>query len=171
MSKVFFASGIHCDNLEWDSSSPLVSISLAHSAIFLLGDADRTKQPIRLLLNSGDVVIMTESCRQRFHAVPKIFITDSLKREQFFDHRAALVRLIASSEELPNESDCENSSYFSCVDEKRDERFENELDKVEEYIRTRRINLNVRQLKNPGDVFESQEIDPRLLNVEKTLTF
>ena len=162
-----FASGIHCDNLEWDSSSPLVSISLAHSAVFLLGDADRTKQPIRLLLNSGDVMIMTESCRQRFHAVPKIFITDALKCEQFFDNRASLVRLIGSTE--CSCGGCSSKiSDFTCVDEERDEKFETELEKVQEYIRTRRINLNVRQLKQPGDVFESDEIDPRLLSGDRS---
>jgi len=146
--------GIHCDNLEWDSTSPLVSVSLAHSAVFLLGDADRTQEPISLLLNSGDVVIMTETCRQRYHAVPKIFITDGMNKNDFE---------IAKKEFTSLTGEEENAILHGL--EKYNE---NDVQKAIEYIKTRRINLNVRQLKKLEDPMplNSNDVDPRLNSVD-----
>ena len=139
-----------------------MSISLAHSAVFLLGDADRTVEPIRVLLNSGDVIIMTGSCRQRFHAVPKIFITDNMTKKDFISasesYQKCLEESDAGAASVENESDGILASLSKFTEE--------DVDKAIQYIKTRRINLNVRQLKAAEDEapFGSDEIDPRLLD-------
>ncbi|KAF7295006.1 hypothetical protein MIND_01038700 [Mycena indigotica] len=68
----------HVDRSEVCATSPLVSISLGHAAIFLIGDSTRDTKPDAILLRSGDVVIMSGPvCRRAYHGVPRI-IEDSL---------------------------------------------------------------------------------------------
>ena len=62
----------HVDQSEVDAIKPLVSISLGPSAIFLVGGTTRDEQPIPLLLQSGDVVVMSGPSRRIFHGVPRI---------------------------------------------------------------------------------------------------
>ncbi|BEI80096.1 hypothetical protein CcaverHIS002_0106250 [Cutaneotrichosporon cavernicola] len=67
----------HVDRSELDNSRPLVSISLGHAALFLLGSGDRADPPRPLILRSGDVLIMSGRGRQAYHGVPRI-LEDSL---------------------------------------------------------------------------------------------
>ena len=62
----------HVDQSEVDAVKPLVSISLGESAIFLLGTESRDDIPLPLLLQSGDVVVMSGPSRRVFHGVPRI---------------------------------------------------------------------------------------------------
>lgn len=62
----------HVDQSEVDAVKPLVSISLGPSAVFLVGGPSRKDQPIPLLLQSGDVVVMSGPSRRVFHGVPRI---------------------------------------------------------------------------------------------------
>ncbi|RXK40273.1 alkylated DNA repair protein AlkB [Tremella mesenterica] len=62
----------HVDRAELDPSRPLVSISLGHSTIFLLGSSTRNDQPIPLILRSGDILIMSGPGRKAYHGVPRI---------------------------------------------------------------------------------------------------
>lgn len=64
----------HVDRSEVCATSPLVSISLGNSAIFLMGGLTRSVTPVPILLRSGDIIIMSgPRCRRAFHGVPKIF--------------------------------------------------------------------------------------------------
>ena len=54
-----------------------MSFSFGRSAIFLCGGGTKKTKPIALLLRSGDVLIMTQEAREKFHAVPRI-IDDQL---------------------------------------------------------------------------------------------
>jgi len=68
----------HVDQSEPDAEKPLISISLGHSSIFLIGGPTRDEAPLSLLLRSGDVVIMCgKKGRRRFHGLPRV-IPDSL---------------------------------------------------------------------------------------------
>ncbi|KAI7897704.1 uncharacterized protein BX663DRAFT_490633 [Cokeromyces recurvatus] len=67
----------HVDRSELNMEAPLVSLSLGHSCIYLIGGLTRDTVPIPLLLRSGDIVVMTEPCRKAFHGVPLI-IEDTL---------------------------------------------------------------------------------------------
>lgn len=64
--------GGHTDHSEPNLHAPLVSISFGQSAIFLIGGPTKHIKPVALLINSGDVVIMSENARQSFHGVPRI---------------------------------------------------------------------------------------------------
>ena len=67
----------HVDQSEVDAHSPLVSISLSESAIFLVGGTSRDDPPVSLLLQSGDAVIMSGPSRRVFHGVPRV-LQDSM---------------------------------------------------------------------------------------------
>ncbi|KZP20787.1 hypothetical protein FIBSPDRAFT_1044583 [Athelia psychrophila] len=63
----------HVDRSEVCATSPLVSISLGHAAVFLIGGLTRDSEPVPILLRSGDVVIMSgPECRRAYHGVPRI---------------------------------------------------------------------------------------------------
>ena len=75
--------GGHIDHSEPNRTSPLVSVSLGQSAIFLIGGPSKTVEPVPILLQNGDVIIMSQQARQSYHAVPKIIPSsnDSLAEE------------------------------------------------------------------------------------------
>ena len=62
----------HTDHSEKDLSQPLLSLSFGQSAIFLVGGPTKLVKPKALLLNSGDIVIMSVQSRLAYHGVPKI---------------------------------------------------------------------------------------------------
>ncbi|KAG1236466.1 hypothetical protein G6F68_005948 [Rhizopus microsporus] len=62
----------HVDRSELNMDAPLVSLSLGHSCIYLIGGLTRETVPTPLLLRSGDVIVMTGPCRKAFHGVPLI---------------------------------------------------------------------------------------------------
>jgi alkylated DNA repair protein alkB family protein 1 len=66
----------HVDKSE-KCDSPLMSISFGQSAIFLLGGTNKDDDAIPIQLNSGDIVVMSDESRFRYHAVPRIFETSS----------------------------------------------------------------------------------------------
>lgn len=59
------------DKSEENATAPLVSLSLGHSCVFLIGTEDRRDEPIPIVLNSGDVLIMHHKARRYFHGVPR----------------------------------------------------------------------------------------------------
>lgn len=63
----------HVDRSEVCATSPLVSISLGNSAVFLIGGITRDVDPVPIVLRSGDIVIMSgPGCRRAYHGVPRI---------------------------------------------------------------------------------------------------
>ncbi|KAI9197116.1 uncharacterized protein BJ171DRAFT_522715 [Polychytrium aggregatum] len=67
----------HQDRSELNTEAPLVSLSLGHSCILLMGTPDRNDEPTPIVLQSGDIVVMSGPCRLAFHGVPRI-IEDTL---------------------------------------------------------------------------------------------
>jgi len=80
----------HQDRSELDETSPLVSISLGSTAVFIMGyptnDLD-SPSPTPMWLRSGDVSVMSGPCRRNFHGVPRI-VEDTLP--EFLSTRAVL---------------------------------------------------------------------------------
>ncbi|KAI0075833.1 hypothetical protein K474DRAFT_1663839 [Panus rudis PR-1116 ss-1] len=112
----------HVDRSEVCTTTPLVSISLGSAAIFLIGGLTRDTPPKAILLRSGDVVIMSgPQCRRAYHGVPRIL-----------------------EGTLPPHFVSENDG----VDEKGGKDLE--WEPYEEYLRTTRINVNVRQVFPKG---------------------
>ncbi|KAK9765532.1 hypothetical protein K7432_006072 [Basidiobolus ranarum] len=62
----------HVDKSEINMDAPLVSFSLGHSCIYLLGGTTRDVPPVAIYLRSGDVLAMCGPCRAAFHGVPRI---------------------------------------------------------------------------------------------------
>ncbi len=64
--------GLHQDADEEDRSAPVVSVSLGDDAWFRIGGLERTDSTERILLRSGDVVILGGTARMAFHGVDRI---------------------------------------------------------------------------------------------------
>ena len=60
--------GKHQDNTEKDLTAPIISISLGAPGIFLLGGTKRNEPMTKYLLKPGDIFIMSEGDRNRYHA-------------------------------------------------------------------------------------------------------
>lgn len=60
----------HIDQSELDAVRPLVSFSIGHSGIFLVGGPTRDTEPLPILLQSGDGLILSgKEGRRVFHGV------------------------------------------------------------------------------------------------------
>lgn len=64
--------GGHVDSAEHTHDSPVVSLSLGRSAIFLLGGATGEERPCSMLLHSGTAVMFGGPSRLRFHGVSRV---------------------------------------------------------------------------------------------------
>jgi DNA oxidative demethylase len=64
--------GLHQDMDEEDRSMPVVSVSLGDDAWFRVGGLKRTDPSERVLLKSGDVVVLGGASRLAFHGVDRI---------------------------------------------------------------------------------------------------
>ncbi|RKP27551.1 alpha-ketoglutarate-dependent dioxygenase AlkB-like protein, partial [Syncephalis pseudoplumigaleata] len=62
----------HVDKSEENMEAPLVSLSIGHACIYLLGGEDRGQPPVPIYLRSGDVLVMTGASRYAYHGVPRI---------------------------------------------------------------------------------------------------
>jgi alkylated DNA repair protein alkB family protein 1 len=116
----------HTDHSEI-CNSPLISLSFGQPAIFLIGGKTREEVPLPILLESGDVLIMSEESRFLFHAVPRVF-----KSQQ-----------CSSSWNADQSSTYCNDLDPKILDECRNEKWK----EFNDYIDDSRINVNVRQFK------------------------
>ncbi|KPI92569.1 Alkylated DNA repair protein alkB-like 1 [Papilio xuthus] len=67
----------HTDHSEINLEAPLFSFSFGQSAIFLIGGREKSVTPSAILLESGDIAIMSKEARLSYHAVQKIVATAS----------------------------------------------------------------------------------------------
>ncbi|CAF0932234.1 unnamed protein product [Adineta ricciae] len=77
----------HTDHSEYDAlTKPLISYSFGNAAVFLIGGQTKAEcKPSPILLQSGDIILMTGSSRLCFHAVPRI-LSDPLLKEILCEH-------------------------------------------------------------------------------------
>jgi alkylated DNA repair protein (DNA oxidative demethylase) len=64
--------GSHRDEDEQDAAAPVVSISLGDDATFHIGGLQRAGAKQRLVLKSGDVVVLGGAARMAYHGVDRI---------------------------------------------------------------------------------------------------
>jgi DNA oxidative demethylase len=64
--------GQHQDKDEQDFSAPVLSVSLGDDAVFVLGGAQRTDPRRRLMLCSGDVMLLAGKARLAFHGIDRL---------------------------------------------------------------------------------------------------
>mmetsp|Transcript_38670 Transcript_38670/g.121836 ORF Transcript_38670/g.121836 Transcript_38670/m.121836 type:complete len:294 (-) Transcript_38670:158-1039(-) len=112
--------GGHLDDVEPDQESPIISISLGCSAVFLAGGRTKDEEPIPLLLRSGDVMVMSGESRRCYHGVPRILSWEEEKA--YFPEAQQLV----SPADLKDRGE--------------------DGERMMEYFKSHRINLNVRQV-------------------------
>lgn len=63
---------LHQDRDERDFTQPIVSVSLGLPAVFLWGGKKRNGRPLRLLMQSGDVIVWGGSDRLNFHGIHSV---------------------------------------------------------------------------------------------------
>lgn len=112
----------HVDHAELVEDAPLVSLSIGHAAVFLLGGTTRETPPTAVMLRSGDALIMSGGCRRAFHGVPRIV-------------EGSLPAYLQDSAKW-SDGDVDKSNDAVCQDWRL---FAN-------YLATTRININVRQV-------------------------
>lgn len=64
--------GSHQDRDEADLSAPVVSVSLGDEAVFHVGGTKRTDPKARLILRSGDILVLEGSSRLAFHGIDRV---------------------------------------------------------------------------------------------------
>ena len=64
--------GSHRDEDEDDTAAPVVSISLGDDATFHIGGLQRSGPKRRLLLQSGDVVVLGGAARMAYHGIDRV---------------------------------------------------------------------------------------------------
>lgn len=64
--------GQHQDKDEQDFSAPVLSVSLGDDAVFSLGGLKRTDPRSRLMLCSGDVMLLSGKARLAFHGIDRL---------------------------------------------------------------------------------------------------
>ena len=165
----------HTDHSEKDLSHPLLSLSFGQSAIFLIGGPTKQVRPKALLLNSGDIVIMSGQSRLAYHGVPKILSHfRGGVHSQSFDSQSGVPRCLTKQvfeTYLESQSSCdvghtemfvEQSGSAECKTssvamDKRGCSSCEELIKTwhlfESYISTSRINVNIRQVTSEKCTF------------------
>jgi alkylated DNA repair protein alkB family protein 1 len=116
----------HTDHSEI-CDAPLFSFSFGQSAIFLMGGTSKDDDAVPILLNSGDVVIMSGKSRFNYHSVPRIFESES---QPWNENQSTDNCDLLNSDDL-NE----------CISQELWRQFET-------YLVDSRINVNVRQYKN-----------------------
>jgi DNA oxidative demethylase len=65
--------GLHQDRDEEDFSAPVVSLSLGDSCLFRVGGSRRGDATSAFRLNSGDALVLGDTCRLAFHGVDRIY--------------------------------------------------------------------------------------------------
>jgi alkylated DNA repair protein (DNA oxidative demethylase) len=64
--------GSHVDSDEDDEAAPVVSISIGDDAVFHIGGTKRTDPKERIVLRSGDVVVLGGDSRRAYHGVDRV---------------------------------------------------------------------------------------------------
>ena len=160
----------HTDHSEFDLDSPLISVSLGQSALFLVGGTSREDEPIAMFLRSGDVAVMMGPSRVAFHAVPRVLHCEPQYFQDCFsivlpkedrDDEAASVEVGTNLSQHPTTTDemgAETlSKYILSAENMR--LLQNQMRRTltdlqendswkpfEEYLLHNRINMNIRQV-------------------------
>jgi len=64
--------GSHVDADEEDTLAPVVSVSLGDDAAFHIGGHKRSDPKVRMVLKSGDVVVLGGAARRAYHGVDRL---------------------------------------------------------------------------------------------------
>jgi len=163
----------HTDHSEHNLGAPLISISFGQPAIFLLGGKTLDVTPTPYMLSTGSIAVMTKDVRLCYHAVPRIIIDknqnfhhfqkSSIPTEQKCSSKSINGRNVNGNAKRKYEDmSSDNSIEIAINDNKRtiseescdiyetenrnESHVNEELNFIIEYLKTHRINLNIRQV-------------------------
>jgi alkylated DNA repair protein alkB family protein 1 len=129
--------GGHLDDGEPDQEHPIFSYSFGLSCIFLIGGMSKDDQPLAVVLESGDLCIMSGFSRKCFHGVPKV-LPGTFKMEEH------MLSLAPNGQDVIAEGDSEVMN--------QEIEFKNSWEETLKYMETSRVNMNFRQvLLDPND--------------------
>ena len=120
--------GGHTDHSEPNRKAPLLSFSFGLPAIFLCGGPTKETKPTAMVLRSGDILIMTETAREKYHGVPRIFEGEMI--QSIFGKEDDKQKIL--------------QNQFENVDPELMNDSESTFTKM--YLNNHRININVRQV-------------------------
>ncbi|XP_047477598.1 nucleic acid dioxygenase ALKBH1-like [Penaeus chinensis] len=142
----------HTDHSEPNMEAPLLSFSFGQSAVFLIGGPSKSTEPSALFLHSGDIMIMSGASRKGYHAVPRIRLVPEEPWNAVHEGEGNLPSEINRNQEgdVGNERCDDNCPFNKRLKLNSDSDDEQRIVKMLEYIRTNRINMNVRQVLMPG---------------------
>ncbi|KAI4463871.1 alkylated dna repair protein alkb-related [Holotrichia oblita] len=123
----------HTDHSEQNLDAPLISLSFGQTALFLIGGHTIDVKPTAIFLHSGDVVIMSKAARLAYHGVPRIIQSNDSSWD------------ISPEDCSGNFVNVEKDNLRICYDKTLWGPFE-------QYLRSSRININVRQVLHQGQL-------------------
>lgn len=122
----------HADVSERDYEAPLFSFSFGQSAIFLLGKNMHTK-PTAMFLHSGDIVVMSKESRLYIHGIPRVMPNSVEKWNEPIVEDPEVDVPPCFQQDIAN--DCDKKDFWLLY---------------ENYLKSSRININVRQVLKRG---------------------
>ncbi len=122
---------------------PLSPCSFGCPAVFLVGGQTKAVKPVAMYIRNGDVVIMSGPARLAYHGVPKILV----------DYEPSVEPGLAcvTAQNTNNDCTCDRCKKLYSVNNNILECLRNlSWNDYDVYLRTSRINMNVRQVLLPG---------------------
>jgi alkylated DNA repair protein alkB family protein 1 len=134
--------GGHLDDLEVAKTPPVISMSLGLPAIFLLGGATKGVAPTPILVRPGDVMVMGGESRMAYHGIARVLTSDTPLPP------LSKSRTLSPSSPLSTDGSAEGREgvQFNISEDLTEE----EVERVEGYLKGHRINVNVRQVLPDG---------------------
>jgi alkylated DNA repair protein alkB family protein 1 len=124
--------GGHRDDLEYDESAPIVSLSLGgRPCLFLVGSVDEQDDStpvVPILLRPGDVLILSGTHRMAYHAMARLLPVDVDNDDESIVSAAGLSPSLADLDVVPAKDEAA----------------------LDAYLRDHRININLRQVYPDG---------------------
>jgi alkylated DNA repair protein alkB family protein 1 len=139
--------GGHRDDLEFDFTKPIVSISIGLAAVFLLGGKTKDDSAvIPILVRPGDVMLMGGESRLCYHGMARV-IPDWVELPSIVNVRCPDYTLQSWDDVFLETADTDESDRF-------DVRVlvtpPSELEAVERFLSQHRLNINIRQVLPNG---------------------
>ncbi|XP_067680496.1 nucleic acid dioxygenase ALKBH1-like [Haliotis asinina] len=139
----------HTDHSEFDQEAPLLSVSFGQDAVFLLGGQTKATPPSAMYLRSGDICVMGGESRMAYHAVPRILAATN---PSYLDWNKQIEETLSETVDNVNrDSSSDTDTYIS------QEMTKMNWKPLKVFLKTSRINVNVRQVLKSGQTFPEED--------------
>jgi alkylated DNA repair protein alkB family protein 1 len=146
--------GGHKDDLEYDFTKPVVSLSIGLAAVFLLGGRTKDDGPVvPILVRPGDVMLLGGESRLCYHGIARVIpewvelpsIENRFTRDDWF-HNDETIH--SWNELFVQMKTCgiDEVKELDCPDPRTLETPKSDLEAVERFLSKHRLNINLRQV-------------------------